>query len=121
MPTDTQLAASGFAHAGAYLAALEVAEPDTLKAMAAEQACEWGGTPKEEVGGQMPRRVTHLVDVIVRKIRKPGEQDADAPMAVLTRSEFRHWALGCVQGSKDTMLPDKWASSKALGEQEVPR
>mmetsp|Transcript_61441 Transcript_61441/g.121547 ORF Transcript_61441/g.121547 Transcript_61441/m.121547 type:complete len:521 (-) Transcript_61441:274-1836(-) len=120
LPTDAQIAASVFAHAGSYMAALEATDPDRLTLMAAEQDCEWGGTPDEVQAGNMPQRMTHLVDVIVHKIRQSTGNDADAPLATLTRSELRHWTLGNVQGAEGSMLPEKWAAVKQFGEQDAP-
>lgn len=117
LPTDAQLAAAELSHAGPFLAALEASDPSgTLKRMTAEQVCEWGAAPDAAVADAMPRRVSHLIDVIVRKIRQGKNAEADSALTTLTRREFRHWAAEHVQGAQGSVLPEKWAEVRAVGE-----
>ena len=116
LPTDAQMASAEFTHAGAYLDQLLEVPSDNvgvLEMMVEEQACEWGGVPEPSVAGTMPRRVEHLLDVIVRKIKQPKE--VDEPLAVLTRREFRLWAIRTM-GVAESQMPDTWAKEAQPGE-----
>jgi len=116
LPTDVQMASAEFTHAGAYLDHLLEVPSDNvgvLDQMLAEQACEWCGVPEPSVAGTMPRRVEHLLDVIVRKIKQPKE--IDEPLGVLTRREFRMWAIRTM-GVAESQIPDTWAKEAQPGE-----
>ena len=115
LPTDAAIAEAELTHAGAYMAQLEGSGDDTaIETMVAEQECEWGDVPDATRGGSMPRRLHHLVDIIVRKIKMPKE--ADEPLEGLTRKEFRHWAIRSL-GASEQQIPDTWAKEKQAGEQ----
>ena len=116
IPTDRMLADAGYVHAGPYLSQLAELNEIRFAALTKEQACEWGGTPNETLCGSMPRRMAHFVDMITRRIKpKPQEGLEDASVGILTRSEFRNWALKAM-GLEDRQLPGKWADEKAVGE-----
>ena len=66
----------------------------------------------------MPRRVEHLVDVILRKIKRPKAGEEDAPMGVLTRRDFRNWAISAL-GSTADEIPETWRKDKQIGEQQL--
>lgn len=125
LPTDAQLAASGHSRAGPFAAALNLNQEE-LKALAAQQACEWGDVPNTAVAGSMPARIVHLVDVIVHRIRQPsgqtapvgGDEASDGPLVTLTRRELRRWALGA-GCCTETTLPETWAQTKMLGETDA--
>jgi len=127
LPTDAQLAASGHSRAGPFVAALDLNQEE-LKALAAQQACEWGDAPNTAVAGSMPTRIGHLVDVIVHRIRQPsgqtapvgGDEASDGPFVTLTRRELRRWALRAIPGCTETTLPETWAAeTKMLGETDA--
>jgi hypothetical protein len=61
----------------------------------------------------MPRRVQHLVDIILRKIQSP--KDIDAPLEMLRRRDFREFALRRM-GASESHIPDSWTKEKAVGE-----
>jgi len=114
LPTDEQLAACNKASAGAFLANIVYDDP-TFDAMCAVQKTEWGGVPDPSRGGEMPRRVEHLVDVMVRTIKGKGAEAGDEPTGGLTRRQFRMWALQQL-GATEAQLPDAWTQVKAVGE-----
>ena len=82
LPTDAQLAEAGYAHAEPFMAVLEAGDDSHFQAFAEPQSCEWGDTPDAATGGEMPRRVEMLVDVILRRIKRPAEPDE--PIAKVT-------------------------------------
>ena len=121
IPTDEQLATpteSGtqYNHAGPYLSALAENNEVRFAALTKEQTCEWGDTPDSGRCGTMPRRMEHLLDIIIRRIKpNPPEGMEDEPCGVLTRAEFRNWAV-TTMGVDAKELPNLWADSKGVGE-----
>lgn len=123
LPTDELIASVGstkakYKHAGPWIAALEQREdPESLLALKANQACEWGSVPPEKTAGDMPQRLRHLGDVLVHKIRQPKpEEETKAPLASLTRPEFRRWALANMPEAHDYALSERWSEQKLIGE-----
>ena len=58
----------------------------------------------------------HLLDIIIRRIKpNPPEGMEDEPCGVLTRAEFRNWAV-TTMGVDAKELPNLWAESKGVGE-----
>ena len=123
LPTDEQLAASEIRYAGPFMDAIDSDDAlsteirvDYARSAAAAHACEWGGVPDAMLAGNMPRRVTHLVDVIVRRVQ--NSKNADVPLTSLTRREFRLWAVPNLLGGSAPAgaLPEKWTEAKAVGE-----
>jgi len=116
LPTEAMLANAEMTHAGPYMARLEAsADKEEVEAMIKAQACEWSGVPDSEAGGEMPRRVEHLADVILRKLKQLKEDAMDEPLTTLTRREFRQWALRGM-GVGERMLPEPWTQEVQLGE-----
>ena len=117
LPTDEQMARVEIKHAGAYLSYLLEMPNDNglLDQMTEEQRCDWGGTPDPSVAGEMPRRIEHLVDVIVRRIKMPD--DADEPLGFLTRRDFRQWVIGNMAVA-DSQIPEAWVKETQLGENQ---
>ena len=118
--SDARSVATGVvmpSHAGAYMAQVEANDEEGLKDMIYWQECEWGGVPDVEAGGEMPRRLEHLVDVIMRKIKQPKEGKEDEPLTTLTRREFRTWAIKAL-GASESEVPDGWAKEKGVGESD---
>ena len=114
LPTDALLSGAGFKHAGTLLASLETGGDSTaIDQLAVAQGCEWGGSPDTAKGGAMHRRVDHLVDIIVRKIK--GLKEADEPLGLLTRREFRAWALRNLPYAGDR-LAEAWMFEAEVGE-----
>lgn len=111
LPTDDMLAAAEITHAGAFLESVDVG---TMDALIQAQQVEWGSAPDPTTAGEMPRRVDHLIDLILRKI-KPPKGDHDAPLEKLTRREVRTWALRTL-GAREHELADSWTKEKHMGE-----
>jgi len=117
IPTDQELEASEFTHAGPFMDKLEAGDASTFQQYADAQTCEWGDIPDERVAGDMVRRVSHLIDIILRRIKQPKEEGADMPLGPLTRREFRLWAVRNMRlGNADKYLPDSWAKETEAGE-----
>ena len=114
LPTDAQLEAQELTSAEPFMAALEAADEAKFAAFADAQACEWGAVPDPIIGGDMSRRVALLVEMLIRRIKRP--KDPDAPLGVLTRREFRQWAKERM-GVEDKELPEQWAKDKQKGEE----
>ena len=114
IPTDAQLESAGTQYAGTLLAALEAGDAAVLANCAAEQKCEWGDVPDAATGGAMHRRIVHLVDIVLRRIKEPKE--ADQPLDALTRRDFRLWALRNLKLPDDRMLPEAWIYEVEVGE-----
>ena len=118
LPTDAMLEANEFSHAGSFLAFLEQEQqPEgsglSLDEMLEAQRVEWSAVPDEAVGGSMPQRVAHLLDVLFRGIKQAKE--ADEPLAGLTRRDVRLWAMRTL-GAQEHELSDSWTKEKQLGE-----
>jgi hypothetical protein len=117
LPTDVQLADSEFTRPGTLLSALEAGEESKFREFAAGQACEFGDVPEPRTCETMPKRFDKLMDVILRRIKRPSDPEAsiDEP---LNRREARHWAVASLKANGSTQLPDSWAKEKGLGESE---
>ena len=120
LPTEAQLAASEFTHAGPFMATLET-DQEAYDAMAEEQNCEFGDVPDPATCGPMPQRIEHLNDVVMRKIKgangpsvEPGAED-DEPLAKLTRPEVRGWASKAL-GATEKEIPPTWVKEAGEGE-----
>ena len=113
LPTDEQIEASEYEHAGPLMAEFSFGDVNFLARMTDDQTVEWGSVPDESVSGEMPRRLLHLVDIIVRTIKSP--KNPDEKLTVLTRREFRSWSMKNM-GFKDNELPESWAGEKSRGE-----
>ena len=61
--------------------------------------------------------ICHLVDVILRKVKRltPGHEN-DA-LSMLTRKEFQRWAVNALS-AKDGQVPDIWCKDRQVGETE---
>ena len=114
LPTDAQIENSEFAHAGTYMEAMQGGDAETLAQFEAEQLCEWGGVPDADVCGSMPSRIGHLVDCILYRIKQPAKPEE--PLGVLTRREFRGWALKNVQNNGGAWITEPWAIETDIGE-----
>jgi len=120
LPTDEMLSDAMLTHAGPCMAQLEASDAAAIAGMAHDQACEWGGVPDDSVAGGMPRRVEHLIDIIMRKVKLPKDPTSfDSPLGVLTRREFRHWAVS-ILGVKG-QLPFSWEMDGQVGEEDTQR
>ena len=89
------------------------ADETRLNEMLTTQACDWGSAPDPACSGEMPRRVQHLVDIMLRRVQIPKEPDE--PLEVLTRRDFRHFALRKL-GAPENHIPDSWTKEKQPGE-----
>ena len=112
LPTDEMLADAAQA-AGTYQAALDAGEESKFAEYAASQHAEWGDVPDAERCGAMPRRVAHLVDILMRRIQKPVPEDA--ALGVLGRRDLRAWAIS-EMGCKESEITNEWAKEKDKGE-----
>lgn len=116
LPMDDHLKIADFSSAGAFMAHLQSTNDELLEAMDTQQHCEWGGVPQAAVAGEMPRRLDHLIDIILRKVKEL--ETSDQPLTVLTRREFRLWAVRRVgvQAEISKGLPETWLKDAQLGE-----
>ena len=71
--------------------------------------------PDPAASGSMPRRMEHLVDVMLRKIKNLKPEAIDEPIGPLTRQEFRAWAINGM-GVSEKEIPVTWVQEKQLGE-----
>jgi len=114
LPTDVQLNQSGHRYAGTLISQMETGDAETLARFSGEQKCEWGGVPDAAIGGAMHRRIHHLLDIVVRRIKEPKEPDA--PVGILTRRDFRFWALRNLPCNAGVSLPEAWVFEVETGE-----
>ena len=56
IPTDVELEASEFTHAGPFMGKLEAGDNEAFQLYLQAQTCEWGDVPNERVSGHMVRR-----------------------------------------------------------------
>ena len=120
LPTAEMFFDTGFKYAGPCMARFEAgADRSVLEGLIRDQTCEWGGVPDKVMAGTMPRRVEHLIDILLRKVKQPKDPTSfDDQLGVLTRREFRQWAAHSFGAQTDTerQIPDSWALEIQLGE-----
>ena len=117
IPTDEQLATptSGICNHAGHTRCAGREQRGTIRRAHEEQTCEWGDTPDSGRCGTMPRRMEHLLDIIIRRIKpNPPEGMEDGHMAS-SHAEFRNWAV-TTMGVDAKELPNLWADSKGVGE-----
>ena len=84
LPTDDELAESGDAHAGLYLATLSDGDPGDYSAFIAERACSWGEKP--DLIQPVHRCVEHTIAVFVHRLRETAGEDASVDIGIRERT-----------------------------------
>ena len=84
LPTDDEVAASGFANACEYLEHLKTNEPDAYNSLLDERSAEWGDTPDQPTD----RCVYHLLSIVITNIEGNSEGTDDLS---LTPAEISSW------------------------------